>query len=172
MEILLVDLCPVVKWFGCKMVVWKPYWKSLFMAQNVRFSNVPPSHVSLLFEYRTEDTHTVLYSVFRWLMYYLNKRQIIKKWVFTNGSVRWLAQQWNLCWRGQPTWSTVWLVRNVFQQRSGSRHPPLGEACSSTKWKKNNDTSKMVKKSLKIISVLNVECLDVGHFIDGIQIWS
>ena len=43
---------------GCQMVrhqmvVWKPVWKSLFMVQNVRYTNGLPSHMILPFEYRT-----------------------------------------------------------------------------------------------------------------------
>ena len=40
----MVDLCLIVKWSGIQMVVWKPDWKSLFMVQNVQYSNDLPSH--------------------------------------------------------------------------------------------------------------------------------
>ena len=45
----MVDLCPVVKW-------WSETWteKSLFMVKNVwYYSNGPPNHMTLPFEYRT-----------------------------------------------------------------------------------------------------------------------
>ena len=49
----MVDLCPGVKWSGIQMVVWKLDWKSLFMVQNVRYLNGPPSYVTWPFEYQT-----------------------------------------------------------------------------------------------------------------------
>ena len=52
-SIQVVDSCLVVKWSSIWMVVWKPDWKSLFIVQNVWFSNGLPSHVTLPFEYRT-----------------------------------------------------------------------------------------------------------------------
>ena len=45
----MVDLCPVVK--GPSIEWWSE--KSLFMVQNVRYSNGPPSHLTLPFEYQT-----------------------------------------------------------------------------------------------------------------------
>ena len=44
----MVDLCPVVKWWSENLTE-----KGLFMVQNVRYSNGPPSHVTLPFEYGT-----------------------------------------------------------------------------------------------------------------------
>ena len=49
----MVDLCPVVKRSGSWMLVWKSDWKSLFMVQNVQYSNGRPSRVTLPLEYQT-----------------------------------------------------------------------------------------------------------------------
>ena len=38
-SVLMVDLCPAVKWFSIQMVVWKHDWKSLFIVQNVQYCN-------------------------------------------------------------------------------------------------------------------------------------
>ena len=48
----MVDLCPVVKWAGILIVVWKLDRKSLFMVYIVQYSNGLPSHVTLPLEYR------------------------------------------------------------------------------------------------------------------------
>ena len=55
----LVDLCPVVKWSGIPMVVWKPDWKRPVYGKNVRYSNGLPSHVTTIW---ILDTHTVWYT--------------------------------------------------------------------------------------------------------------
>ena len=71
----MVGLCLVVKWSGIGMWSENLTEKSLFMVQNVRYSNVPPSHVTLPFEYRTPILFSIQMnlvfrcSVFRWLLY-------------------------------------------------------------------------------------------------------
>ena len=52
-------LCPVVKWSGFWMGVWKPDWKSLFMVQSVWYWNGPPIHMTSTFW--IPDTHTARY---------------------------------------------------------------------------------------------------------------
>ena len=67
---------------GCQMVRHKNgglktgMKKILFMVQNVQYSNSPPSHVTLPFEYRTHILSGIqlnpvfMCSVFRWLLYF------------------------------------------------------------------------------------------------------
>ena len=61
------------------MVVWTQDWKSLFMVQNVWYTNGPPSHLTLPFEYRTLILSGIQMNlvfrcwVFRWLLYYNNQ---------------------------------------------------------------------------------------------------
>ena len=49
-----VQTCPIVKWSGIWMVVWKPNKKCLFYGKNVRFLNGMTNHVTRLFENQTE----------------------------------------------------------------------------------------------------------------------
>ena len=42
----MIDLCPGVKYSGIQMVAWKLDLQSLFMVQNVPYSNGWPSHVT------------------------------------------------------------------------------------------------------------------------------
>ena len=61
----MIDLCPVVKWSGIQMVVWKLDWNSLLMVQNVGYSNGQPSHVTLPFENRTPIMSSIqIFTVF------------------------------------------------------------------------------------------------------------
>ena len=67
--------------YSVLLVVWKPDWKRLFMVQNARYWNGPPSHVTLPFEYLTPLLSSIkLNPVFRWLLYSkhdLNSRPFI-----------------------------------------------------------------------------------------------
>ena len=71
----MVDLCPVFKWSGFQMVIWKPDWKSLFMVHNGGFLNGLPSHMILTFEYRTPILSGIQMnpvfkcSVIRWFLF-------------------------------------------------------------------------------------------------------
>ena len=77
--------------FGCQMVRYlngglKTDRESLFMVQNVWYSNGPPSHVTLTFEYPTPILSGMQMNlVFRWLLYFrrflkMNFDEIGKNW--------------------------------------------------------------------------------------------
>ena len=56
----MVDLCPVVKWSGIQMVVWKPDWKKpVYGPKCLVFEWCAKSHDFTIW---IADTHTVLYS--------------------------------------------------------------------------------------------------------------
>ena len=78
----MVDLCPVIKWSGIQMVVWKPNWKKT-LVQNVRYSNGPPSQMPILSSIQMNPVFsiqmvTVLLHNFRWSLDVLrNDRRVL-----------------------------------------------------------------------------------------------
>ena len=65
-------LCPVVKWFGIQMVVWKPDWKSLFMVggkRNLRERKQKQLTASRVAR-RVPYCLVFRCPVFRWLLYF------------------------------------------------------------------------------------------------------
>ena len=75
----MVDLCLVIKWSG---ILKTGLLKACYVVQNVWYSNGPPSHVTLTFEYRTPILSDIQMNpvfrclVFRWLLY-MQKLQML-----------------------------------------------------------------------------------------------